>query len=601
MTTAQRDGAPLHVYLAAMLAALFIACLALRCEAAPVATSMAQAPLSVHGLDRADLRQHLELLEDPGRQLTFDQVRSPQLGRQFITLGKESPNFGFTDSAWWARFTLSNPDDRARHVIIRQDYPLIDHIDFWSQGDDGLWQKTSTGDRVPFAQRPIDNRAFLFPVELAPHSEQTFYLRFVTDGSMNIGLFVHSAGDLIELITHEYLAMGVYYGGFIVLLFYNLIMYLTIRERAFAYYLLYALSYGLYMAVHNGLSFQYLWPNNPWLANQSLLILLAMSLLSCLRFTRSILSSKTLAPQADRIAVWMEVCSLAALAVSPFLSYHRLVIPLALLTAVICIHMLVMGFITLMRGSRPARYYTVAFSGLFGGVLVYMLKTFGLMPHNVVTENAFQIGSLIEMVLLSLAIGSRLNELKQKGYVDALTQLHNRRYFNDQVATEFQRAYRRNLPLSLVVLDIDHFKRFNDTEGHVRGDAALKAVAGVLAASLRKPTLPCRYGGEEFVVILPNTSAADVAVVAERIRGEIQRSTASTFGLTVSVGHATLHRANFDSPKDLFVAADLALYSAKAAGRNRVADYRDCESKRKSDRKPVPIPDQGLAPNRSTP
>jgi diguanylate cyclase (GGDEF)-like protein len=539
--------------------------------------------LLVQDLTRAKLQPYLELLEDPGAKLTFDDIRGPDHDQGFANLGPQSPNFGFTDSAWWVRLRLDNPGDKTVPVTLRQDYPLIDRLDFWSQDADGHWQQVATGDRLPFDTRPINNRSFLFPVELPPQSERTYYLRFETQGAMNIGLFAHGPNDLIDLISHEYLALGVYYGGFIVLLIYNLIMFVTVRERTFAHYLLYVLSYGLYMSVHNGLSFQYLWPNNTWLANQSLLLLLALSLLGCIRFTRTILSSASLAPTADRIAALLELCMVGAFLVTPFLSYRALIVPMALMTALICLHMLLMGTVTLWRGSRPARYYMMAFTALLGGVLAYMLKTFGLLPHNDITQNAFQIGSLVEMVLLSLAVGSRISELRQRGYVDALTQLHNRRYFNDQVASEFYRARRRKQPLSLVVLDIDHFKTFNDSFGHAQGDLALKAVARTLGSCLRKPNCPCRYGGEEFVVILPNTSEAQVAVLAERIRREVELSTAATFRLTVSVGHATQEGSNFGNPLELFVAADFALYAAKEGGRNRVVDYRSCESKRKGD------------------
>jgi diguanylate cyclase (GGDEF)-like protein len=554
--------------------------------------------LLVDDLERVKLQPYLELLEDPAGTLTFEDIRDPAKVEGFASLGQESPNFGFTDSAWWVRFSLQNPAGKPADVIIRQDYPLIDRLDFWSQDAQGHWQQLATGDRQPFDSRPINNRTFLFPVELPPHGEQTYYLRFETQGSMNIGLFAHGPNDLIDLITHEYLALGVYYGGFVVLLLYNLIMFVTVRERAFMHYLLYVLSYGLYMSVHNGLSFQYLWPNNTWLANQSLLLLLALSLLGCIRFTRTILSSASLAPTLDRIAALLELSMVGACLLTPFLSYRALIVPMALMTALISLHMLLMGAIALWRGSRPARYYMVAFTALLGGVVAYILKTFGLLPHNAITQNAFQIGSLVEMVLLSLAVGSRIGELRQRGYIDALTQLHNRRYFNDQVAAEFYRARRRKQPLSLVVLDIDHFKTFNDSFGHAQGDLALKAVAQTLVTSVRKPNCPCRYGGEEFVVILPNTSEVQIAVLAERIRRDVELSTAATFRLTVSVGHATLDGSNFGNPLDLFVAADFALYAAKEGGRNRVVDYRNCASKRKQDastQSPAPFGQPAMA------
>ncbi|TBW13000.1 GGDEF domain-containing protein [Azotobacter chroococcum subsp. isscasi] len=557
---------------------LLLCCLLLWLASLPVLAADPAIPAAPvgEGLVRLDLRPHLALLEDKEGRLGLEQILARAGHGGFTALGDTSPNFGFTSSAWWVRLTLDNPGDTARRVIVRQDYPLIDHLDFWAPAPGGGWRQMSTGDRLPYAQRPLDYRTFLFPVELAARSETTLYLRFRTQGALNIGLFVHSPDDLLHLTTEEYLALGIYYGGFMVLLVCNLIMFLSVRDRAFLYYLLYVLSYGLYMSVHNGLSFQYLWPGNPWLANQSLLLLLALSLFGCLRFTREILRSSSLLPRADRIAFGMEVAMLLALALAPFLSYRTMIVPMAWMTAVICTHMLVMGIIALVRGSAPARYYIVAFSALLGGVLAYMLKTFGLLPHNAFTQNAFQIGSLIEMVLLSLAIGSRINEMKQAGYLDALTQLHNRRHFNDRMHAEFRKAVQRGRPLSLAVLDIDHFKRFNDTHGHAEGDQALKAVARILAASVRKPAIPCRYGGEEFVVIVPNASAVEMAVLAERIRRRVEEETASGFRLTVSIGHATLEGGGFTSPECFFKAADFALYAAKEAGRNRAVGHRDC-------------------------
>ncbi|MCG2582541.1 MAG: sensor domain-containing diguanylate cyclase, partial [Marinobacter sp.] len=513
--------------------------------------------------DRVDLRPYLRLLEDAQGQLSFDQVRARAEAGDFADLGGAAPNFGFTNATWWVRFTLRNPGDDPLRVTIRQDYPLIDHLDFWSPMKDGGWHLVSTGDRQPFAQRPLNNRQFLFPLEVSAHSEATYYLRFQTDGSLNIGLFAHTSADLFSLTAEEYLALGIYYGGFIVLLVYNLIMFRSLRERAFAYYALYVLSYGLYMSVHNGLSFQFLWPDNPWLANQSLIVLLALSLFGALRFTREILSTAVLCPRADRISFFMELSVLLVLLLGPFLSYRILIVPLALMTVVICAQMMLLCILTLIQGSGPARYYLAAFTALLGGVFTYMGKTFGLLPHNALTQNAFQVGSMIEMVLLSLAIGSRMNEIKQQNSRDALTRIYNRRYFNEQVHSEFQKTIRRSLPLSLMVIDIDHFKRFNDTFGHARGDQVLKVVAQTLFRSVRKPGSVYRYGGEEFVILLPGSEAVDVAVIAERIRKQIERETTDSHQITVSIGFATQVQDRFEDPESLFNAADDALYMAK--------------------------------------
>ncbi|MDX1755065.1 MAG: diguanylate cyclase [Marinobacter sp.] len=530
-----------------------------------------------------ELSPYLQLLEDPDLEYRFSDILRANIQGRFKTVGTESPNFGFTTSAWWVKFTLVNSSDKPVSRFIRQDYPLIDYLDFWSPLPDGTWQHLKAGDMVPFHQRPVDHRLFLFPVQVPAQSETTFYMRFETQGAMNIGLFSHSPLDLTNMISKEYLALGVYYGGFIVLLFYNLFMFLTVRERTFAYYLIYLASYGLYMSLHNGLSFQILVPDYPLLANKALLVLLSISLFGGTLFTRAILNTKVIAPLADRIAYLLQLASLATMLISPFVAYHSMIVPLATLTVFLCGHMVVLGLLALSRGTGTARYYMIAFTALLMGVLVYMAKTFGLLPHNFFTQNAFQIGSLLEMVLLSLAVASRLNELKHESSTDALTQLYNRRYFNDQMRIEFGRAQQQGQSLALAVLDIDHFKRFNDRYGHSRGDAALKAVAGTLKATVRKPFTVCRYGGEEFVLILPNATDSDVAVLAERVRRNIERDTSGTYDLTVSIGFASMDSANFACPEDLFIAADYALYTAKEAGRNCVVDYRTCKARRQAD------------------
>ena len=529
-------------------------------------------------LSSAELTPYIELLEDSGDELSFEQISRESFDQAFFSVGHQSPNFGFTTSAWWVRVRLQNPSSKAMSLVLRQDYPLIDYLDIWQPDADG-WQQFSTGDRRPFASRPIDHRLFLFPVEIPAESDKVLYLRYQTQGAMNIGLFVHNANDIMGFISQEYLALGVYYGGFMVLLIYNLIMFITFKERAFAHYLAYVLSYGLYMSVHNGLSFQFLWPNNTWLANSSLLILLSLSLNGALQFTRSILRSQQVSPRADKVAALMQAAAWICLGLSPLVSYHLMVVPLSALTLLISIHLFVMGILALRaERSWPAIYYIVAFSALLLGVVVYMLKTFGLLPHNVVTQNAFQIGSLIEMVLLSLAVASRLSEFKRQTYKDALTQLNNRRSFDDHLSVEFARALAQGGPLSLVVLDIDRFKSFNDRYGHTTGDQALKTVADILAGTVRKPNMVFRYGGEEFVMLLPNAKASEVPVLCERIRHSVASQTKDSLQLTVSVGFAVYSQERFSNADMLFQAADFALYTAKSRGRNCVVSYAECDN-----------------------
>jgi two-component system cell cycle response regulator len=171
-----------------------------------------------------------------------------------------------------------------------------------------------------------------------------------------------------------------------------------------------------------------------------------------------------------------------------------------------------------------------------------------------------------------LRIAALVEESQRLATEDALTGLMNRRAFVAQMEVEVARSHRYGLPLSFMLIDIDHFKSVNDTYGHAAGDQALAAVGAVLKREMRVPDLEARWGGEELVVALTNTDLRGGAVVAERVRQAIQglkiEATAGSFGLTASIGVAS-----FQAPEklvDLIERADRAMYAAKKSGRNRV-------------------------------
>ncbi len=158
---------------------------------------------------------------------------------------------------------------------------------------------------------------------------------------------------------------------------------------------------------------------------------------------------------------------------------------------------------------------------------------------------------------------------------DSLTDIFNKRYFIDSLTTEFAYYSRHNLALSVVMLDIDFFKKVNDTYGHVAGDYVLKVVAKLIGKSLRTEDILCRYGGEEFAIILRSTDANEALLVCERIRKAIAAygfdHDGRDIAITVSMGIATLRDTNFQTAQDLVKEADKYLYKAKEAGRNRSA------------------------------
>jgi diguanylate cyclase (GGDEF)-like protein len=193
-----------------------------------------------------------------------------------------------------------------------------------------------------------------------------------------------------------------------------------------------------------------------------------------------------------------------------------------------------------------------------------------------------------EQIGLAMA-NFRLREtLRNQSIRDPLTNLFNRRYVQESLEREVHRARRNKRPVSVVMLDVDHFKSFNDTFGHDAGDAVLKAVAGVFKSNVRKEDIVCRYGGEEFMLVLPDASLDNAGRRAEFVRAAVEDLNLTHDGrklddITLSMGVASFP-SHGQTWEEVVVAADSALYRAKRAGRNRVALHAD------------PEPDQEMTP-----
>lgn len=182
-----------------------------------------------------------------------------------------------------------------------------------------------------------------------------------------------------------------------------------------------------------------------------------------------------------------------------------------------------------------------------------------------------------ELSRLRLALETTNQRLKRLVAVDALTGIANRRHFDRALERELRRTRREQQPLSLIFLDLDEFKRFNDTYGHARGDDVLRSVARTLDETFRRGgDLVARYGGEEFAVVLPGLDGRRAALYAERLRRRIWRlsipygASQSADRVTISGGVATVSGSHLTSASELMLAADRALYRAKCLGKNRI-------------------------------
>ena len=168
----------------------------------------------------------------------------------------------------------------------------------------------------------------------------------------------------------------------------------------------------------------------------------------------------------------------------------------------------------------------------------------------------------------------RAGELRQLSVTDALTGLLNRRYLEERLTEEVLRSNRYGYPMCYIMLDVDHFKSYNDEFGHPAGDETLRLVAHLLKDTLRAADVAARYGGEEFAVLLPQTTSEVALVIAERIRQNIERTEFPHRRVTVSIGVSSCH-SEFCTTTELVAEADKALYDSKRQGRNRVTVFGD--------------------------
>lgn len=206
---------------------------------------------------------------------------------------------------------------------------------------------------------------------------------------------------------------------------------------------------------------------------------------------------------------------------------------------------------------------------------VLILLLIALATAGVLLSREFRLRRRVEMKMAALA--TRMAHMATR---DSLTALANRRSFDDTAAKEWKRAVRNQSSFSLLLIDVDHFKSYNDEHGHLRGDDALISVAACIRKNLKRPAdFAARYGGEEFVVLLPETDQAGAHVLAETIRCSIELAhlaSGAPRAVTASIGVTTIVPTSRLLFADAFAAADSALYCAKRLGRNRI-EYRDCQ------------------------
>lgn len=368
--------------------------------------------------------------------------------------------------------------------------------------------------------------------------------------------------------------------------------FLALRERVYAYFAGQTLFVALFECYAFGLGFEY--APFAWLAPLGIrapwLMALCAGMLA-LGFAREFLGLRRHVPLLDRacVALWWSMLALAGVVLLPWMApTWRVDVALALAFLAFALLLVAAGLAVWLRGVPRGGYYLFAWAPGLSFIVVRALQVALRWPEPAWLEFAVPATFAFAGVVLAFGLADHIVSMRQERDVanrlaerDTLTGAFSRRAILARLRAAFLAARERERALAVLFLDLDHFKRVNDSHGHRAGDLCLRAVIPPIAGELRHGDALGRYGGEEFLVVLPDATIADAEGVAERIRQRVEtmpmRIAGMPVALTLSIGVAGLD-AGVATPDELVERADVALYLAKSGGRNCVSTHRGPKS-----------------------
>ncbi|MBT1449799.1 diguanylate cyclase [Glaciecola sp. XM2] len=493
----------------------------------------------------------------------------------------------------------------------------------------------STGDMRSFDQRVIKHEQFLFPIA-GDNEHMLIVLRVQSDGPIKLPIRVWQYADFISYNSAHQLFLGLFFGYMLAMALSNLFLFATTRNKIFAVYAGYVIGLALVIAALQGVGFRFFWPDSPWFQQKGLMLFACVTLALVIVFSIQVLDLKRNSPRAYLLLSIAKFIYVGVFALAFVLPYTPLLITVLIMMAITSPVILLASLYLAIQGNSIARYFSAAWLVvLFSGV-VLTTENLGVYNLPLNANYLLMVGAIAETILLSLALAIRFStqfeeteraktlalenerqamaakdellkvqeasqqdleyrveertleleiamrelseanqELERMSAIDPLTGLMNRRYFDKRLLAEARRSRREHRQLTLAMLDIDFFKKINDNYGHPAGDECLRVFSQLLQTHIKRPSdVICRYGGEEFVVILPATEIDGATVLMERVRDALEQTVVEFEGekikMTVSIGVTARVITSDDQKEGLLGFADQLLYKAKQNGRNRV-------------------------------
>lgn len=540
---------------------------------------------------------NFEIIEDVNGVYDFAAINSDAFTNQFQQYTEKVISLGITKSVYWIRFHLPHNDNKAMEFnqLLQLNNPNIDKIDVFIPVADkssslGVQYFVKTvGVSRPSTNRDVWDNTWVFPIPHQFCQNQFVYLRLESSSALRLPVLVWQNKSFLSQAFLKNMGFGIFYGILFAMFLYNLFIFSVLRDKAYLFYILYIGLMLLYqLQVHGHLK---LWLDTSYqIYNSIFWVDLAAAFIASIYFTYNFLQVHHEDAPWSKIRkafVGMAIVQ-GLLGVWGYnLWANHIAHGLGLVGPLFIMGLAAFRF---RQGFRPARYYFLAWGILSVGIVVWVLAAY--IPDTFSAINYLMVATASESILLSFALSDRfktmrMKELVMKKYIqyyrdlsltDELTGLYNKRYLKKRMKQEIDIAHQNGEQLTLMVIDIDHFKSYNDRYGHWEGDRVLLRFGEVLLTVLESWHLAFRYGGEEFVILLPNVSCEDAMPIAESIRNKFKNeefTPASNIKATVSVSIGLAELRSDDTVESLFQRADDAMYKAKTTGRNRVVYYAD--------------------------
>jgi len=527
------------------------------------------------------LGQQLRVLVEPGPRLDWRAAREAFASADPARGTAPVLGFGLGHRPVWAHLVIHNPTDQPLPRLLALGPTWTDEIEVHVLDAADRQVSWNAGDALAGARHLDDALGYVFKHTFAPGRSEVL-IRLATPDPLILKLQLLTPETRAQQSRFAHYSYGALYGFLAALAILNLIVYVGLGRRNSLYYALFLLCFIVLNLSYTGRGLSWLWADAPYLQRHVILVFMVLMATTGLKFAREFLELDQRAPALGRGIQWACRAVLAWMLLAVTLDLHAAAVWTAFLASgVFAVALIPIGAIGLLRGQTVAGYFLASGIVATVGLSATTFSVWGLLAFSPWTFRAVEMSTMVEALLLQLAlvhfiraqIHKRL-DAERDARVDPLTQLANRRGFLEQAEMARGLAVRHQRPLTVVILDIDHFKAINDRHGHAAGDEVLVSVGRTLARLTRSGDCVARWGGEEFILLLPETDLQAASHLAERARSALEEMDAVTregvhVRITASFGVAQLKPGQ--SLEKLIIAADDALYAVKSSGRNRVA------------------------------